>query len=71
MNAEPPEPPPAVTAEEQEAASAYQRMLDIPPGPAVWAAIRARLESGDAPTRRVRPRPAPEPAATEATEEQP
>ncbi len=60
---------PEVTAEEREEASAYQRMLDTPPSPAVGAAIRARLESGDVPTRRVRPRPAPELTATEATDD--
>ncbi|MFF2383709.1 hypothetical protein [Streptomyces sp. NPDC058108] len=53
-----------VDADEEEAASAYQRMLDTPPSAATCAAIKARLESGDVPRRTVRRRP----TATEATE---
>ncbi|MFG3585070.1 hypothetical protein [Streptomyces sp. NPDC047990] len=46
-----------VDADEQEAANAYQQMLDTPPSAAICAAIKARLESGDVPRRTVRRRP--------------
>ncbi|MEU1497320.1 hypothetical protein [Streptomyces sp. NPDC005732] len=50
-------------ADEEAAAGRYQRMLDTPPSAATLAALKARLESGDVPTRTVRRRT--ETAATE------
>ncbi|MGY4902537.1 hypothetical protein [Streptomyces sp. 900116325] len=42
------------TTEEREAAAAYAQALNAPPSEAVCAAIRSRLQSGEAPRRQVR-----------------